>query len=98
VIDSGASRHMTGGRRNFSSMKEETPHKVELGDNNSYAVKGIGHVTIKMESSNSIHHSNVLYVPRLKKNLTYISCLEEKGDKVAFVDGKVLVWYKESKI
>jgi hypothetical protein len=29
-------------RKNFSSMKEkETPHKVELGDKNSYAVKGI---------------------------------------------------------
>jgi predicted aspartyl protease len=99
LIDSGASRHMTGDRKNFSSMKEkETPHKVELGDNNSYAVKGIGQATIKMESCNSIHLSNVLYVPGLKKNLVSISCLEEKGDRVAFVDGKVLVWSKDSKI
>jgi hypothetical protein len=83
---------MTGDCRNFSSMKEkETPHKVELGDNNSYADKGIGQATIKMESSNSIHLSNVLYVPSLKKNLIYISCLEEKGDRVAFVDRKVCV-------
>jgi hypothetical protein len=36
LIDSGASRHMTGDRENLSSMKEkETSHKVELGDNNS---------------------------------------------------------------
>jgi hypothetical protein len=34
----------------------------------------------------------------LKKNLVSISCLEEKGDRVAFVDGKVLVWSKDSKI
>ena len=51
-----------------------------------------------MESGNSIHLSNVLYVPGLKKNLVSISCLEEKGDRVAFVDGKVLVWSKDSKI
>jgi hypothetical protein len=90
---------MTGDRKKFSSMKEkETPHKVELGDKNSYAVKGIGQATIKMESGNSIHLSNVLYVPSLKKNLVSISCLEEKGCRVAFMDGKVIVWSKDSKI
>jgi hypothetical protein len=90
---------MTGDRRNLSSMKEkETPHKLELGDKNSYAVKGTGQATIKMELGNSIHLSNALYVPGLKKNLVSISCLEKKGDRVAFVDGKVLVWSKDSKI
>ena len=52
--DSGASRHMRGDPKNFSNMKEkETPHKVELGEKNSYAVKGIGQATIKMKSGNS---------------------------------------------
>jgi hypothetical protein len=99
LIDSGASRHMTGDRVNLSSMKEkETSHKVELGDKNSYAVKGIGKASIKMESGNNVHLSNVLYVPGLKKNLVYISFLEDKGDRIAFFDGKVLVWSKDSKI
>jgi hypothetical protein len=43
-----------------------------------------------MESRNSIHLSNVLYVLGLKRNLVSISYLEEKGDRVAFVDGKFL--------
>ena len=99
LIDSGSSMHMTGDYKNFSSMKEkQTPHKVELGDKNSYAVKGIGKASIKLESSNDVHLSNVLYVTSLKKNLLYISCLEDKGDRIAFVDGKVLVWSKDSKI
>jgi hypothetical protein len=68
LIDSGASRHMIGDCKNFSSMKEkETPHKVELGDRNSYAVKGIGKDTINMESSNSIHLSNVFICSWLEK-------------------------------
>jgi hypothetical protein len=33
-----------------------------------------------------------------KENLVSISCLEEKGDRVAFVDGKVILWSKESNI
>jgi predicted aspartyl protease len=99
LIDSGASRHMIGDRKNFSSMKEnETPYKVEFVDKNSYVVKGIGQATIKMESCNSIHLSNVLYLPGLKKNLVSISCLEEKGDRITFVDGKVFVCSKDSKI
>ena len=40
----------------------------------------------------------MFYFLGLKKNLVSISCLEEKGDRLAFVDGKFLVWYKHSKI
>jgi hypothetical protein len=36
----------------------------------------------------------VLLVPRLMKNLLSISSLEEKGFKISFVDGKVLMWPK----
>ena len=51
-----------------------------------------------MESCNNVHLSNALYVSGLKKNLVSISCLEDKGDKITFVDGKVLVWPKGSSI
>ena len=35
---------------------------------------------------------NVLYVPGLQKNLLSLFGLEEKGFRVAFVDGQVLMW------
>lgn len=53
---------------------------------------------MELESSGSIHLNNILYVPSLKKNLLSISCLEDEGDKIAFIDGKVLVWGKSSSI
>jgi hypothetical protein len=37
---------------------------------------------------------DVLYVPSLTKNLLSISDLDKKGFKVAFIDGKVLMWPK----
>ena len=37
---------------------------------------------------------NVLFLPRLKKNLPSISTFDEKGMRVAFVDGQVLMWPK----
>ena len=36
----------------------------------------------------------VLFVPRLKKNLLSISTLDEKGMRVAFIDGQVIMWPK----
>jgi hypothetical protein len=43
-----------------------------------------------MKTCNYVHLSNVLYVPSLEKNIVSISFLEDKGNKIAFVNGKVL--------
>jgi hypothetical protein len=62
LIDSGASIHMTCDRVNLSSVREKMiSHRVELGDNNLHAVKGMFYLI------------SVLYVPGLKKNLVSIS-------------------------
>jgi hypothetical protein len=51
-----------------------------------------------LELGNNFHLSNVLYVPSLENNLVHISCLEEKGNIIAFVDGEVLSWSRDSSI
>jgi hypothetical protein len=99
IIDSGASRHMTGDQARLSNLNEKkTSYKVELGDKTTYPVEGFGQASIKMKTCNYVHLSNVLYVPGLEKNLVSISCLEDKGNIIAFVDGKVLSWHKDSSI
>jgi hypothetical protein len=99
IIDSGASRHMTGDQARLSDPNErKTSYKVELGDKSTYPVEGFGQASIKLESGNHVHLSNVLYVPSLEKNLVSISCLEDKGNRIAFIDEKVLSWHKDSSI
>jgi hypothetical protein len=51
-----------------------------------------------LESGNNVHLSNVLYLPDLEKNLVSISCLEDKGNRIAFVDGEVLSSSRDSSI
>jgi hypothetical protein len=51
-----------------------------------------------LESGDHVHLRNVLYVPSLEKNLVSISCLEDKGNGIAFIDEKVLSWHKYSSI
>jgi hypothetical protein len=77
IINSGYSRHMMGDQARLSNLNErKTLYKVELGDKSTYPVEGFGQASIKLESGNHVHLSNVLYVPGLEKNLVSLSCLE----------------------
>lgn len=80
----------------FELLENNFSQKVELGDNTKYEVKGIGTSYFQLEYEGNVPINNILYVPGLKKNLLSISSLEDKGYLVAFVDGQVLVWKKNS--
>jgi hypothetical protein len=73
IIDSGASRHMTGDQARISNLNEKkTSYKVDLGDKSTYPIEGFGQASIKLESCNHVHLRDVLYVPGLKKNIVLI--------------------------
>jgi transposase InsO family protein len=95
LIDSGASKNMTGQRNILSCISEKKfSQKMTLGDDYQYPIKGVGESNHKLNLGNSLKMKDVLYVPGLKKNLLSISALEKKGFKVAFIDGEVLMWAK----
>ena len=99
LVDSGASRHKTGFKDSLSNLtKKDSSHRVRLGDNSSYPIKGIGNAFYSLDSGKHLKMENVLYVPGLQKNLLSISGLEEKGFRVAFVDGQVLMWSRGKNI
>ena len=60
-------------------------------------MKGTGTVTLQISQSQVLCLQYLLYVPDLKKNLVFISTIEDKGFEVAFVDGKVHIWKKNFK-
>ena len=76
---------MTGFKDSISNAKKKRFHtKVELGDNGTYVIEGIGSTSLKLDSGWSLHLEEILYVPGLKKNLLFVSVLEEKGYTIAF--------------
>ena len=54
----------------------------------------MGEASYKLKFGKSMKMKEVLYVPRLKKNLLSISYLDKNGFIVSFVDGEVLMWPK----
>ena len=86
---------MTGFKESFVKLSEhESPHKVKLGDDYQYPIKGSCESSYKLDSGKSMKMKNVLFVPGLKKNLLSISTLDAKGMRGYFVDGQVLMWPK----
>ena len=94
LIDSGASKHITRFKESFVKLSE-SPHKVKLGDDYQYPIKGSGESSYKLDSGNSMTMKEVLFVPGLKKNLLSISALDAKVMRVSLVDGQVLMWQKK---
>ena len=88
---------MTEYKENISEIVEKESHlRVALGDDANYTVKGSGAISLQLESKDMLHLSVVLYVPSMEINLVSISALEDEGYKLAFSDGKVLAWNKNS--
>jgi hypothetical protein len=95
LIDNGPSKHIIGRRDILSSLREKNfPHKVTLGDDYQYLIKGVRESTYKLDSGTLMKMKDVLYVPVLTKNLLSISTLDKKGFRVAFIYGEVLMWPK----
>ena len=78
-------------------IEKKTNLEIILGDNATYLVKGIGTVTLHLNQGQTLHLQEVLYVPDLKENLLSIYAMEDKGFKVAFIDGKVCIWQRNPK-
>ena len=49
LVDSGASKDMMGYKESFVKMsKHDSPHKVKLGDDYQYPIKGSGEASYKL--------------------------------------------------
>ena len=68
---------------------------MELGNEASYAIKGTRSVKFQLKCGTILHLEEVLYVPRLKKNLISVAILESKGYRVLFMEGKAFPWERD---
>ena len=92
LVHSDASKHMIGNLGTLTSYrKKKFTTQVELGDDSTYKFEGVGSTSLQLDSGTVLHIDVVLYVPGLKKNLLSVASLEGKGDRVLFIDKKVLL-------
>ena len=86
---------MIGFKESFVKISEhDSSHKVKLGDDYKYPIKGSGESSYKLDSGKSMIMKEVLFVPGIKKTILSIFALDAKGIRVSFIDGQVIMWPK----
>ena len=64
---------MIGFKESFVNLsKHESHHKVKLGDDCQYPIRGSGESSYKLDSGKSVKMKDVLFVLGLKKNIISI--------------------------
>ena len=86
---------MIGHKDSLSCLTQKYySHKIQLGDDYQYPIKGMGEASYKLRYGNIMNMKEVLYVPVLKNYLFSLSTLDKKGFRVDFEDGEVLMCLK----
>ena len=68
-LDSGASFHMISDKILFNTLEEEDlKMHIEMGDDESYSVSGVGMIAFQREHGALITLTDVKFFPGLKKN------------------------------
>ncbi len=84
---------MIGSQEQFSELRLETQDvDIILGDDNVVSIAGIGTVSFQRESLPPLKLQQLFLVTSLRKNLFYVSCIEDVGFTVNFTYRQVLVY------
>ena len=93
-VDSRASTHMTRNKQWFEDFKKtKSGAKIYLGDDRGYQIKRHGNVPIILPDENIRHIQNMMYVPRINKNLIFVSMIIDQNLKVEFYKSYCVVKY-----
>jgi hypothetical protein len=88
---------MNGVRENFIDIRDtKVRMHIYFGDDTLVKFVGRGTITFQRDGLPPISFRDVLYVPRLKKNMISVSTLHDRGLEVSFRGKKVLTHPKGS--
>lgn len=90
IIDSGASIHMTGNLKFFTSFNPKHNGFVQVANGKNIPIKGKGSVKLFIKTANEpfvILVKGVAYVPQLKVNLLSVSELNKSHGSILFEKG-----------
>ena len=91
-IDNGATHHVCFDKKMFSTFEPiETGEKVFMGNSATSNLKRQGKVVLKMTFGKELTFTNVLYVPKIRRNLVSGSLLNSHGFQLVFESDKFVL-------
>ena len=90
-LDFACTFHICSHRDWFSDYVQSHAGEVVIGDGSTCEIIGIGSIYIQVYDGSIKKLIDVCFVPKLKRNLIYLSTLEAMGSNFAAIDGVLKV-------
>ena len=90
-MDTGATSHICSNRWMFKTYTKVEGESCYMGNSATSKVEGKGTVVLKMTSEKELTLTEVLHVPDIRKNLISGAVLVNKGFRLSFESGKVVL-------
>jgi gag-polypeptide of LTR copia-type/GAG-pre-integrase domain/Zinc knuckle len=97
-LDSGASNHMTGCKKNFAELDTSIGGTVKFGDGSIVAINGRGTVLIEGRTGQHKAITDVYYISKLTSNIISLAQLEECGCRVVLEDDYLKVYDRKERL
>lgn len=100
ILDSGASAHMTYKIENFQELNAYSGPQLKLGNEDVLEVHGIGNILINkftLGQWKKMTLKDVLYVPKLKRNLISEGKVVRRGCEIVKKNGDAMI-YKDDEL
>lgn len=97
-LDNGASNHMTGDKRYFSSLDKSITGKVRFGDDSRIDIKGKGSIEFIDQNGELRTMSDVYFIPDLKSNIISLGQATESGCDVRMKGENLTMHDSEGKL
>lgn len=95
IIDSGATCHIAGNKAQFTKFDSDHREKVVVANGQQLTALGKGTICVKFintfGNTNTVHITDVLYIPGIKGNLISVKRLAEKGYTLNFSDYQCVI-------
>jgi len=97
-LDNGASNHMTGDQRYFTSIDNSITGKVRFGDDSRIDIKGKGTISFFDRNGEQRKMSDVYFIPDLKSNIISLGQARESGCDIRMKDDILTMHDQEGKL
>ena len=92
MLDTGATKHMTGSRDVFAELNTSVTGTVKFGDGSVVDIEGKGTVLFACKSGEHRRLDGVYFIPRLTTNIVSLGQMDEDGFKVD-IESEILRLY-----
>lgn len=98
LVDSGSAHHITNDRSDLQNLRTSSEYGIQCANGSKYYTTAVGDCSLKVDGSQVMYLSNVLYVPEISEKIISLAKLTNDGYSTTFSSGKCVITAKDNSV